>query len=137
MIGGRRTLRRAAVLLGVLLSAGCAADSVPTACPAVMWPVTLSVADPTGAAAVELCVDGGCASSAEPAEGRDPASPVLEVGRSAAGWDVVLAGAYEEVTVRRLDGDGSVLAERTVRPRWERTGGSAECGGPQRAVVPL
>jgi hypothetical protein len=133
----RRTPRRAAALLGVLLAAGCAADDVATACPAIGWPVTLSVADPTGAAAVELCVDGGCASSADPAEGRDPASPVFEVDRSATGWDFVLAGADDEVTVRRLDADGSVLAERTVRPWWERTGGTEECGGPQRAVVPL
>jgi hypothetical protein len=134
---GHRTPLRVVALLSVLLTVGCGAGSVPTVCPAIGWPVTLSVVDPADGPVVELCIDGDCASSAEPAERRDPASPVSGVDRSGSGWDFVLTVTRDEVSLRRLDADGAVLAERTVRPRWERTGGTAECGGPQRAVVRL
>lgn len=41
----------------------------------------------------------------------------------------------EQVTVRALAADGTVVSDTEVTPEWVRVGGSEQCSGPGEATV--
>ena len=50
-------------------------------------------------------------------------------------WDFTVSAAPPRYTVQVLDSAGTVLTEEGVAPRWVRVGGTAQCGGPEKATV--
>jgi hypothetical protein len=114
------TLTGVAILLSLT---GCA-SALPSACPAIGWVNTLTVALEGETATVEtvqLCTENECASAAE----RDGDSWTFST-------DMM---APDQVTVRTLAADRQINSETDVEPDWERVGGSERCGGPAAAVV--
>lgn len=133
---GRRQAGLVAVTVLVTMTGltGCA----PFACPAIGWSNTLTVqlvGDTSAVDQVQRCTDAGCA----PAADVDPSGPL--------GWITVESNdgdswtfsvgmtSMEQVTVRTLAADGTVLSDTEATPEWVRVGGSAQCGGPSEATV--
>ncbi len=134
---GRATIVAALALASAVGLAGCG-GGVVSACPAVGYTHALIVTldgDRAGSVAdVQLCTDEGC----EPNDDADPAHPgrlVVISSQHDDSWTFTLASRPQQLTVRTLGADGTVLADTDVTPRWVRVGGSAECGGPNRATV--
>ena len=128
----RRAL--AALLLAGTAVAGC--DAV-TACPAIGWGRTLTVAlaedwpPGTGRAVLLECATPCDVLRAEPGTPGPASAPLT-------GTSVVFAFAGttpESVTVTVADAAGTALARVETRPEWARVGGSEECGGPTEATV--
>jgi hypothetical protein len=133
---GRRAVRIAVVAAGCF-AAGCTGSpGAGTACPAIGWSNTLVVPAPATVGPVEVCVDGACVRPDDLAAGAAPTPPFLGAAQVGPGWELELTVASDVVRVRRTGADGAVVSDRSVRPRWSRTGGTEECGGPLRAVLP-
>ena len=126
------------------------------ACTTIGWMNSVNIeldGDAGDVAAVELCTDGVCASSAPLLPGSDEplqvmtALPEASVTPSSAPADDMLMFSTERidediwrisfptrtpdsVVVRAVSATGEVLAEREATVEWERVGGSEQCGGP-------
>lgn len=112
---------------------GCGVSYV---CSAVGWSNTVIVdVDEDGGAvsAVEVCDERGCSGEFSP-DGVTGFSPPQKTDE---GWVFQLPdmSTPDELIVRALDADGSVIHEATVTPQWNRIGGSEQCGGPGEARV--
>jgi plasmid stability protein len=136
MMSERRRAGLVAVagLVAAMWLTGCA----PSACPAIGWSNTLTVqldGDASAVDQVQLCTDDGCA----PAEEFDPSGPLGQVtveGSDGDSWTFSLGMTRpEQLTVRALAADGTVLSDTQVSPEWVRVGGSEQCGGPGKATV--
>jgi hypothetical protein len=125
----------AALLLAGTTVAGC--DST-TACPAIGWGRTLTVAladgwpPATGRTVLLECAAPCEVLKAEPGTPGPASAPLT-------GTSVVFAvtggTTPESVTVTVADAAGTELARLETRPEWARVGGSEECGGPSEATV--
>lgn len=152
-----------AVPLSLLLVAGGAGCATPGVCPAIGWSnsATVVLEGPVDAVAkVQFCPDGVCAitpqpstapkSTIAPSDGPIPgqaatAAPVTPVGGTLYSvysgkkvddrtWQFnTPMNAPKSATVRVLNAEGEVLAERDVELTWTRVGGSEQCGGPSTA----
>ena len=121
-------------LVTVIGLTGC----VPFACPAIGWSNTLTVqldGDTTAVDQVQLCTEEGCA----PASDADPSGSlgwITVEDTDGESWTFSLGmSRLEQVTVRTLAADGTVLSDTDVTPEWVRVGGSEQCGGPGEATV--
>ncbi|WP_460525907.1 hypothetical protein [Conyzicola nivalis] len=129
-----RTLALAAAGVALLPAlAGCSSG----ACPAVAYLYSVDVHATGEFASLEVCADGVCTASTgggaaeavQPPEGELP--PFALERRSDGRWSVTsLQSAPDRLTLRALDSDGAVVAERGYELEWTRTGGSEQCGGP-------
>ena len=133
-----RTAIPTTVLGGIALVALTGCGPAPVACPAIGWGHTLTVevtGQTSSVRSVQLCTEDGCAPGPD-VNSSSPLSLIRVAERSGERWmfatDVFL---LEEVTVRVLDADGSVVSESSVSPDWKRVGGSEQCGGPSTALV--
>jgi hypothetical protein len=145
-----------------LLGVAAALAMAPTmsgcswACTTIGWANAVNVeldGDTGEVAAVELCADGVCASSAPLLPASDEplqvmtALPETSATPSSAPtsgallfsieridertWRITFpAQSPEEVLVRAVSATGEVLAEREATVEWEQVGGSERCGGP-------
>ncbi|ODT25894.1 MAG: hypothetical protein ABS64_00625 [Microbacterium sp. SCN 69-37] len=111
---------------------------VSFACSAIGWSNTLTVqvdGDTRAVDQVQLCTDAGCA----PADDLDPSGPLgwitIESNDGDSWTFSVGMTSVEQITVRTLAADGTVLSDTEVIPEWVRVGGSAQCGGPSEATV--
>lgn len=129
-----------AALSGIALLALTGCVGMPFACPAIGWTNVLTVelvGDTSSIANVQLCTDDGCAPGKDIAAD-NPLQLVALTDRSGDTWTFATDMlTLEEVTVRTLASDGAILSEDTVRPDWERVGGSEQCGGPAQALVSI
>lgn len=133
-----RRRRAGIVVVAGLVSLTGLAGCAPFACPAIGWSNTLVAqldGDTSAVAHVQLCTDDGCA----PVEGGDPSGPLGSVqleAQDAGSWTFSIGmDRPDQVTVRTLAADGTVLSDTEVAPAWVRVGGSEQCGGPGEATV--
>ena len=132
---------RLAALAGVTLLAGaltaCSIGPLQ-ACPAVGWSNQVRVAvtgDADGVESVTFCGGASCPVPAPP-----PPSPGAfgTTARDGEIWTIPI-----DMTTPRtghlgaFDGAGALLLDQRVMLSWKRIGGTAECGGPERADVSL
>ena len=115
---------------------GCA--PAPVACPAIGWVNSLTV-EVTGQTSsverVQLCTQEGCAPGRD-VDSSSPLSLIAVTEREGNTWTFATDMlSLEEVTIRALGSDGSIVSEESVRPDWKRVGGSEQCGGPSTALV--
>ncbi|MEV7694494.1 hypothetical protein AB0N73_14315 [Microbacterium sp. NPDC089189] len=118
------------VLAASVVMSGC---GIGTTCSAVGWINTMTVevsGDASRVADVQVCTPAGC-SPTDPAELlSDPSIPAPQGDRGGT-WTFSLdMSVPESVTVRALSAEGEVLAETDAALKWQRVGGSDQCGGP-------
>lgn len=134
----RRLAALARALLPVGVLAACAGGPGSTgqvACPAIGWSSSLAVeieGDSSRVGQVRVCDEEGCWPDPDAAS---MGGPVIQVKGAGSDWTFTLASAPDPIKVLVTSSTGTVLSETEVDPEWVRVGGSAECGGPQRAVV--
>lgn len=124
-----------AALAMVFTMTGC---GVTTSCTAIGWSnaVVVEVADDgVDVSTVEVCDERGCSNEPSP----DGVTGFSSPQKTDEGWVFNLQdmSTPDELVVRALDAEGSVLREITVAPEWKRIGGSEQCGGPGEARVSL
>lgn len=128
----------------------------PVACPAIGYVSTITVnleGHIKEVDEVRLCTDQGCSVPAPSAgtlpmksiapdysptpEASQPRPPFFATQTDADTWVFSLGvGLPEQVTVRAVAIDGTVLAEQDSELVWTRVGGSEQCGGPM-ATPPI
>lgn len=134
----RRLAAVARVLLPMGALAACAGGPGSTSqvvCPAIGWTSSLAVeieGDSSPVGQVQVCDEEGC--------WPDPhAAPMggglIDIKGAGSDWSFTFAFAPDPIKVLVTSSTGTVLSETEVDPEWVRVGGSAECGGPHRAVV--
>ena len=131
---GKATMALGGIALMILT--GCA--PAPVACPAIGWVNSLTV-ELTGQTSsvqrVQLCTQEGCAPGRD-VDSSSLLSDIAVTDREGDTWTFETQMlSLEEVTIRALASDGSVVSEDSVRPNWKRVGGSEQCGGPSTALV--
>jgi hypothetical protein len=130
----------AALGCGVLLAASLAACTTPQACTDVGWRNQLRVHVTGDAAAVDWVTfcDGATCAPPLPPTPRPTPDPIDSTTRDGDVWTVRIdmstpgtghLGAYDTA--------GALLVDQPVALHWTRVGGTAECGGPERAQVTL
>lgn len=154
------TLQRSLAWLTVLLPALVPVSGCARVCPAIAWTNFVTVVldgDARNVSWVQLCTPDSCSRAGEspapqtvlpsaapapsganglgfpPGGGPTVRRIVVEKtgpGSWRFGFDVDAPGS---VTVRALDPTGKTLAERKMSLVWQRTGGTAQCGGPETA----
>ncbi len=126
----------------------CSSTPTVTACPDIGWLNTVTVeldGDAASVADLVLCTDGDCPAATTPDQTDATAHPgsSLRVPFQGARVDTdTWAFDYsmstpDQLTLRAYDTAGSVLTEDTLDSTWERTGGTAQCGGPAATTVRL
>ncbi len=127
---------------------GCSSAATVTACPAIGWLNTVTVeldGDAGSVADLVLCTDGDCPAATTRDRTHataDPGSRLPVPFRGARVDEDTWTFSYDmstpdQLTLRAYDTTWTVLTEDTLDATWERTGGSARCGGPGRATVRL
>jgi hypothetical protein len=122
-----------AALAIVFTLTGCGGST----CSAVGWSntVVVEVDDGVAVSTVEVCDERGCSNAPAP----DGLTGFSSPQRTGDGWVFELPdmSTPDELIVRALDANCTVLREVTVAPEWKRIGGSEQCGGPGEARVRL
>lgn len=157
---GRMTLLRSLAWLTVLLPALVPVAGCARVCPAIAWTnsVTVTLAGDTRSVSwVQLCTPDSCSRATESPAPQTvvPSATVTPTGANGLGFPpgggpIQLPITVEKtgpdrwrfgfeiaspgsVIVRALDPKGNTLAEKKMSLAWQRTGGTAECGGPETA----
>lgn len=132
--------RLAALAGAALLTALLAACSgTPHACPATGWSNQLRVhvtGDTAGVERVTFCSGASCTPPASPAT---PAPGTMSTTtRAGEVWTISIDMTTPSTGhLAAFDAAGTRLVDQRVTLAWKRVGGTAECGGPERAEVEL
>jgi len=157
---GRMTPLRSLAWLTVLLPALVPVAGCARVCPAIAWTnfVTVTLAGDTRSVSwVQLCTPDSCSRATEtpaPQTGL-PSAAASPTGANGLGfpsgggptqrritaektgtdrWRFGFGmDSPGSVTIRALDPTGKTLAEKETPLTWQRTGGTAACGGPETA----
>lgn len=143
----RRALGAMPALAVGLAVAAAACSGTTEACPDVGWLNAITVELSGDAARVDLlilCAAAGCPADVlegEPVDGDGDGVPDAIVGVPAGDttwtfstWSMATP---DQVAVRALDAAGATITEQTLPARWQRTGGTERCGGPEMGTVEL
>lgn len=133
--------RLAVLAAAALLAPALTACTGPRVCPAIGWSNQLRVhlaGDIAAVDRVSFCAGAECT----PPPPTSPATPMPGFDGSAtrAGdvWTLQLGMTTPRSgRLAAYDSDGAQLLERRVALSWKRVGGTAACGGPERADASL
>jgi hypothetical protein len=132
--------RLAALAGAALLTASLAAcTGTPHACSAVGWSNQVRVhlsGDTAGVEGVTFCAGASCTPPPAPAT---PAPGTMSITtRSGNDWTISIDMTTPSTGhLAAFDAAGDRLIDQRVVLEWKRVGGTAECGGPERAEVEL